>query len=155
MCCLSSLRTHISQWPRSLPRMFSSLPTDRGIMDASSVITKEAWDRILNKFSLEEIEISDNCYNHVVHLKSACGHWGWEVPNHRGSFRQKIRLQFKISRLIGLVVKRIGIDVGDRWAQEIFMKAIRWLLQRMGNFHVCVFFRFQPNSQKVKFVIML
>ena len=44
---------------------------DRGIMDASSVITKEAWDRILNKFSLEEIEISDNRYNHVVHLQSA------------------------------------------------------------------------------------
>ena len=49
---------------------------DRGIMDASSVIAKEAWDRILNKVSLEEIEISDNCYNHVVHLKSACGHRG-------------------------------------------------------------------------------
>ena len=46
----------------------------------------------------------------------------------------------KISRLNDLVVKRIGIDVGNRWTQEIFLN------QTIGKFHVCVFFRFQPNS---------
>ena len=40
---------------------------DRGVMKASAVIAKdkEAWDRILNKLSLEEIKISDNRNNHV------------------------------------------------------------------------------------------
>ena len=48
----------------------------------------------------------------------------------------------KISQLNDLVVKRIGIDVGNRWTQEIFLN------QTIGKFHVCVFFRFQPNSEK-------
>ena len=42
---------------------------DRGIMDASAFIEREAWDRILTKLSLEDIEISDNRYNHVVHMQ--------------------------------------------------------------------------------------
>ena len=44
---------------------------DRGVMDASAFISREAWDKILTKLSLEDIEISDNRYNHVVHLQSA------------------------------------------------------------------------------------
>ena len=43
---------------------------DRGVMKASAVIAKEAWDRILNKLSLEEIKISDNRNNHVDYLQS-------------------------------------------------------------------------------------
>ena len=43
---------------------------DRGVMNASAVIAKEAWDRILNKLSLEEIKISDNRNNHVDYLQS-------------------------------------------------------------------------------------
>ena len=42
---------------------------DRGVMDASAFIEKEAWDKILNKLSLEDIEISDNRYNHIVHMQ--------------------------------------------------------------------------------------
>lgn len=42
---------------------------DRGVMDASAFIDKEAWDRILSKLSLEDIEISDNRYNHIVHMQ--------------------------------------------------------------------------------------
>ena len=44
---------------------------DRGVMDASAFIARDAWDKILTKLSLEDIEISDNRYNHVVHLQSA------------------------------------------------------------------------------------
>ena len=43
---------------------------DRGVINASGVIVKEAWDRILNKLSLEEIKISDNRNNHVDYLQS-------------------------------------------------------------------------------------
>ena len=106
--------------------------------------------------------------------------WGWEVLHHRGSLQQvrgdwaglgqeygghgglerspkrghhwqQIKLQFQnqSTERPSWVVKRIGIEVGNRWTQEIFLN------QTIGKFHVCVFFRFQPNSQKVKFVIML
>ena len=44
---------------------------DRGVMDASAFMPKDAWDKMLNKLNLEEIEISDNRYNHVVHMQSA------------------------------------------------------------------------------------
>lgn len=32
---------------------------------------RDAWDKILTKLGLEDIEISDNRYNHIVHLQSA------------------------------------------------------------------------------------
>lgn len=155
---------------------------DRGVMDASAFIAKEAWDRILNKLSLEEIEISDNRYNHVVHLQSAAigAEKFYTIEDHSARFegielaRDRDRkameawrdhpyvdiidnrsdFDSKINRLIDLVVKRIGIDVGDRWAlKKIFIKTINRPLQTMGSFHVCIFFRFRPNSRKVKFVV--
>jgi hypothetical protein len=42
---------------------------DRGTMDASAFIDREAWEKILTKLGLEDIEISDNRYNHVVHMQ--------------------------------------------------------------------------------------
>jgi hypothetical protein len=58
---------------------------DRGVMDASAFIDRDAWDKIMTKLGLEDIEISDNRlgppssipifmlvrYNQVVHLQSA------------------------------------------------------------------------------------
>ena len=32
---------------------------------------RDAWDKILTKLGLEDIEISDNRYNQIVHLQSA------------------------------------------------------------------------------------
>ena len=131
---------------------------DRGVMDASAFIAKEAWDRILNKLSLEEIEISDNRYNHVVHLQSAAigAEKFYTIEDHSARFegielaRDRDRkameawrdhpyvdiidnrsdFDSKINRLIDLVVKRIGIDVGDRWAlKKIFRTTIKRLRQ--------------------------
>jgi len=127
---------------------------DRGVMDASAFISKEAWDKILGKLGLEEIEISDNRYNHVVHLQSAANgaEKFYTTEDHSARFegielaRERDRkamdawrdhpyvdiidnrsdFDSKINRLIDLVVKRIGINVGDR---------------------------FRPNSRKVKFVV--
>ena len=131
---------------------------DRGVMDASAFIAKEAWDRILNKLNLEEIEISDNRYNHVVHLQSAAigAEKFYTIEDHSARFegielaRDRDRkameawrdhpyvdiidnrsdFDSKINRLIDLVVKRIGIDVGDRWAlNNIFMKTVKeWVV---------------------------
>jgi len=127
---------------------------DRGTMDASAFITKDAWDKILTKLGLEDIEISDNRYNHVVHLQSAAigAEKFYTTEDHSARFeglelareRDKRAMEAwrdhpyvdiidnrsdfdsKINRLIDLVVKRIGIDVGDR---------------------------FSANSRKVKFVV--
>jgi len=127
---------------------------DRGVMDASAFVDREAWERILSKLGLEDIEISDNRYNHVVHLQSAAigAEKFYTVEEHAARFegielareRDKKAMEAwqdhpyvdiidnrsdfdsKINRLIDLVVKRIGIDVGDR---------------------------FSANSRKVKFVV--
>merc|ERR1739844_436277 len=124
---------------------------DRGVMDASAFISKEAWDKILGKLGLEEIEISDN---RVVHLQSAANgaEKFYTTEDHSARFegielaRDRDRkamdawrdhpyvdiidnrsdFDSKINRLIDLVVKRIGINVGDR---------------------------FNANSRKVKFVV--
>ena len=42
---------------------------DRGVLDASAFIERDDWERILKKLDLEDIEINDNRYNHVVHLQ--------------------------------------------------------------------------------------
>lgn len=129
---------------------------DRGVMDASAFIDRDAWDRILNKLSLEDIEISDNRYNHVVHMQSAANgaERFYTTEDHAARFeglemaRERDRkameawrdhpyvdiidnrsdFDAKIDRLIDLVVRRIGINVGDR---------------------------FKANSRKVKFLVSL
>ena len=147
---------------------------DRGVMDASAFIAKEAWDRILNKLNLEEIEISDNRYNHVVHLQSAAigAEKFYTTEDHSARFegielaRDRDRkameawrdhpyvdiidnrsdFDSKINRLIDLVVKRIGIDVGDRFvlcSQKVIIT----------DYLNTIYFRFRPNSRKVKFVV--
>ena len=127
---------------------------DRGTMDASAFISREAWEKILAKLSLEDIEISDNRYNHIVHMQSAAigAEKFYTTDDHAARFEgielarerdhrameawrdhpyvdiidNRSDFDSKINRLIDLVVKRIGIDVGDR---------------------------FRPNSRKVKFVV--
>ena len=147
---------------------------DRGVMDASAFIAKDAWDKILSKLGLEEIEISDNRYNHVVHMQSAAigAEKFYSVEDHAARFegielaRDRDRrameawrdhpyvdiidnrsdFDSKINRLIDLVVKRIGIDVGDRWEYLHKMCVNPIILTLM-------IFRFRPNSRKVKFVV--
>ena len=115
---------------------------DRGVMDAAAFVEREAWERILAKLNLEDIEVSDNRYNHVVHLQSAAigAEKFYTVEDHAARFegvelaRERDRkameawqdhpyvdiidnrsdFDSKINRLIDLVVKRIGINVGDR-----------------------------------------
>jgi len=127
---------------------------DRGVMDASAFISREAWDKIMTKLGLEDIEISDNRYNHIVHLQTAAigaekfytcedhaaRFEGLELARERDNNAMEAwrdhpyvdiidnRADFdsKIKRLIDVVVKRIGIDIGDR---------------------------FSANARKVKFVI--
>lgn len=127
---------------------------DRGTMDASAFIDREAWEKILTKLGLEDIEISDNRYNHVVHMQSAAigAEKFYTTEDHAARFeglelaRERDRrameawrdhpyvdiidnradFDTKINKLIDLVVRRIGINVGDR---------------------------FKANSRKVKFVV--
>jgi len=116
---------------------------DRGTMDASAFISREAWEKILNKLGLEDIEISDNRYNHIVHMQSAAigAEKFYTTEDHAARFEgielarerdnrameawrdhpyvdiidNRSDFDSKINRLIDLVVKRIGINVGDRF----------------------------------------
>jgi len=127
---------------------------DRGVMDASAFIDRENWERILAKLNLEDIEISDNRYNQVVHMQSAANgaEKFYTTEDHSARFeglelaRERDRramdswrdhpyvdiidnrsdFDSKINKLIDVVVRRIGINVGDR---------------------------FNANSRKVKFVV--
>lgn len=131
---------------------------DRGVMDASAFMPKDAWDKMLNKLNLEEIEISDNRYHHVVHMQSAANgaEKFYSVEDHAARFeglelaRDRDRrameawrdhpyvdiidnrsdFDSKINRLIDLVVKRIGIDVGDRLVvyKEFVVYILEWFL---------------------------
>ena len=123
------------------------------VVDFITDIPNIDHESISSKLSLEEIEISDNRYNHVVHLQSAAigAEKFYTIEDHSARFegielaRDRDRkameawrdhpyvdiidnrsdFDSKINRLIDLVVKRIGIDVGDRWAlNKIFMKTI-------------------------------
>merc|ERR1719495_2359191 len=127
---------------------------DHGTMDASAFISREAWEKILNKLGLEDIEISDNRYNHIVHMQSAAigAEKFYTTEDHTARFEgielarerdnrameawrdhpyvdiidNRSDFDSKINRLIDVVVKRVGINVGDR---------------------------FSANSRKVKFVV--
>jgi len=127
---------------------------DRGVLDASAFIERDDWERILKKLDLEDIEINDNRYNHVVHLQTAAigAEKFYSTEDHSARFeglelakeRDKRALEAwrdhpyvdivdnrsdfdtKINRVIDLVVKRVGINVGDR---------------------------FSANSRKLKFVV--
>merc|ERR1712061_745748 len=78
----------------------------------------EAWDRILNKLNLEEIELARHRDRKA--MEAWRDHPYVDIIDNRSDFDSKI------NRLIDLVVKRIGINVGDR---------------------------FRPNSRKAKFVV--
>jgi len=127
---------------------------DRGILDASAFIEKDDWERILKKLDLEDIEINDNRYNHVVHLQTAAigAEQFYSTEDHSARFEglelarerdkrameawrdhpyvdivdNRSDFETKINQVIDLVVKRIGINVGDR---------------------------FSANSRKLKFVV--
>jgi len=119
---------------------------DRGTMDASAFISRDAWEKILTKLGLEDIEISDNRYNHIVHMQSAAigAEKFYTTEDHTARFEgielarerdnrameawrdhpyvdiidNRSDFDSKINRLIDVVVKRVGINVGDRFVNR-------------------------------------
>lgn len=115
---------------------------DRGTLDASAFISKEQWDKILARLSLDEVEIRDNRYNQVIHMVSAAkgAESFYSIDDHasrsEGLEQARIRdtraaeawvghpyvdivdnssdFESKINQLIYKVAWSIGIDVGDR-----------------------------------------
>jgi len=116
---------------------------DRGLMDASAYIEHPKWLELLKKLHLQEESMCEDRYHHVVHMVSAAygaedfysvdGHearyeglelarerdqrsmeaWGEhpyvDVVDNRADFETKLK------HLVDVVVKRIGIEVGDRF----------------------------------------
>merc|ERR550532_647237 len=116
---------------------------DRGLMDASAFIDRPEWMELLNKLNLLEESMCEDRYHHVVHMVSAANGAedfysvddhsarfeglelarerdkrameAWEehpyvdVVDNRADFENKLR------RLVDVVVKRIGLEIGDRF----------------------------------------
>lgn len=125
---------------------------DRGLMDASAFIDRPEWMDLLNKLGLQEESMCEDRYHHVVHMVSAANGAEdfYSVDDHSARFeglelaRERDRrameaweehpyvdvvdnradFETKLKHLVDLVVKRIGLEIGDR---------------------------FKPNSKKVKF----
>ncbi|XP_022238480.1 TRPL translocation defect protein 14-like [Limulus polyphemus] len=119
---------------------------DRGTMDASAFIVPDEWDKILKKFGWNPVDIRDNRYHHVLHVMSAAngaeafynvldnitrteglelaremdrraaqawvGHPYFDVIDNSTDFSTKL------SRIIDCVCRRMGINTGDRLAQD-------------------------------------
>jgi len=127
---------------------------DRGTMDASAYISPQEWERLLDKLDLEESHICENRYDQIVHMVSAANGAEdfYSVEDHAARFEglelarerdrkameawsehpyvdivdNKSDFDSKLNHLVDLVVKRIGLEIGDR---------------------------FKANSRKVKFVV--
>lgn len=127
---------------------------DRGTMDASAFISNEEWEKLLDKLDLDESHICENRYDQIVHMVSAANGAEdfYSVEDHAARFEglelardrdrkameawsehpyvdivdNRVDFDGKLNHLVDLVVKRIGLEIGDR---------------------------FKANSRKVKFVV--
>ncbi|XKL67704.1 hypothetical protein PGB90_003195 [Kerria lacca] len=128
---------------------------DRGVMDVSSFITPEKWEHILASNNLNIVELRDSRYNQIVHMVSAAngaeefytiedhscrsegvekareidnknagawlGHPYFDVIDNTSDFETKIR------RLIAVICQKVGVDPGDRLANNT--KKRKWLVK--------------------------
>eukprot|EP00095_Tigriopus_kingsejongensis_P003872 maker-scaffold387_size188669-snap-gene-0.14 protein:Tk03872 transcript:maker-scaffold387_size188669-snap-gene-0.14-mRNA-1 annotation:"hypothetical protein EAI_01984" len=127
---------------------------DRGTMDASAFISRDQWLKLLEKVDLDEEHICEGRYDHVVHMVSAavgaedfysCDQHAarfegielarerdrnamnaWTMHPYVDIVDNRIDFDNKLKRLVDIVVRRIGLEIGDQ---------------------------FKANSRKVKFVI--
>jgi len=127
---------------------------DRGLMDASAFIEHEKWLELLEKLNLREELMCEDRYHHVVHMVSAAkgAEDFYSVEEHSARFEglelarerdnrameawgehpyvdvvdNRADFETKLKHLIDVVVKRIGLECGDR---------------------------FKANSKKVKFYV--
>lgn len=128
---------------------------DRGLMDASAYIDEPKWIELLTKLSLKEEAMCEDRYHHIVHMVSAANGAEdfYSVEDHSARFeglelaRERDRraieawhehpyvdvvdnradFEGKLKHLIDVVVKRIGLECGDRFKAN----------SRKVKFHVC------------------
>jgi len=119
---------------------------DRGLMDASAYIDPPQWLDLLEKLSLREELMCEDRYHHVVHMVSAANGAEdfYSVEDHGARFeglelaRERDRrameawgehpyidvvdnrsdFETKLKHLIDVVIKRIGLDCGDRFKAD-------------------------------------
>lgn len=115
---------------------------DRGAMDASAFISTEKWEYMLASNNLNNVDLRDNRYNHIIHLVSAangaedfystedhvCRSEGvetareldykaaaaWVGHPYFDVIDNSTDFETKICRMISSICQKLGIDVGDR-----------------------------------------
>ena len=128
---------------------------DRGIMDATAYMSKEAWEKVLKTNGWNSVELRDNRYNQIIHLvTSADG--AEEYYNMEGNPVRTEGLELarkldkltseawvghpyidvidnstdfdtKMRKMISTVCRRIGIEAGDRLKSS--SKKIKFLVK--------------------------
>lgn len=116
---------------------------DRGLMDASAFIEYSQWLELLEKLNLKEELMCEDRYHHVVHMVSAANGAEdfYSVEDHNARFEglelarerdhrameawrehpyvdvvdNRADFETKLKHLIDVVIKRIGLECGDRF----------------------------------------
>ncbi|XP_076472977.1 TRPL translocation defect protein 14-like [Babylonia areolata] len=115
---------------------------DRGVMDGSAYLTREAWEKMKAKNEWHDVDLRDKRYNQIIHMVSAAhgaepfytlqGHQtrhegleaaravdditanAWVGHPYFDVVDNSTGFEGKISRMISIVCTRIGMELGDR-----------------------------------------
>lgn len=129
---------------------------DRGTMDGSSYIDPKMWERILQRNSLNAIDLRDNRYDQVIHMVTAADGAPdfYTIENNRTrteDLKQAIE-QDKKTRHAWL--GHPYLDVIDNSGSRSFEEKILQLVQRVcDRMNVHYGDRLAPNSKKRKFLV--
>ncbi|XP_014674201.1 PREDICTED: uncharacterized protein LOC106814397 [Priapulus caudatus] len=130
---------------------------DRGVMDGSAFLRPDQWQAIMARNGWNPIMLRDQRYNQIIHMVSAAegaeefyttdqhatryesseqareldkraaqawvGHPYYDVVDNSTDF------ETKVTRMIGLVCERMGIQVGDRLARNSIKR--KFLVKRL------------------------
>lgn len=130
---------------------------DRGTMDASAYMSPKSWNRVLERNSLNAVDLRDNRYDQVVHLVTAAigaedfyntednpmRSEGLELAVKRDQatgeawvghpylevIDNSTDFETKLKRLIATVCLKVGVEIGDRLAH--MSKKVKFLVVNM------------------------
>lgn len=132
---------------------------DRGTMDARAYMSEESWNKVLDRNSLNAVELRDNRYDQVIHLVTAANGAedfyntednpmrteGLDLARKRDEatgeawighpyleiIDNSTDFETKLKRLIAAVCLKVEIDVSDRLARK--SKKVKFLVAKMPS----------------------
>jgi len=128
---------------------------DRGAMDASAFISKDQWEHILAKNSLDEVEIRDNRYHQVIHMVSAAkgAEEFYTIEEHASRSEGIEQARVLDTKAAEAWVGHPYVDLVDN-SDSNFDAKINGLISKVaGSIGIELGDRLHQGSKKVKFVV--